>query len=377
MDPKLDKYNMTFFERKLLSMKLGARIFKTGIAIVLSLYLAQLLYSPSPVFAGIAAIFAIQPTIYRSVLTIIEQVQGNLIGAIIAVICVLLLGNHIIVIGLAAIIVIIINLKLKLENTIGLSLVTLISIMESTGSDFIPFAGIRFSTIMIGVFSAFIVNLVFLPPKYENKLYFKIAGTTDEIVRWIRLSTRHDFDHNLLKDEIEKIKDKLIKMSLFYSMYKEERSYFKKHNLEKSRKLVIFRQMTSAAKRALDTLKRLHRFENELLHLPEHFQQSIQEQLDSVIYHHEQLMLRFIGKVPTPPINAEASIFINKKELFDLFLSHQRDFSDPDNPHLYHTMQIISSIIDYGEQVEHLDTLITSFHSFHHNELSIEQQDLD
>ena len=63
-------------------MKLGARIFKTGIAIVLSLYSAQLLHSPSPVFAGIAAIFAIQPTIYRSYLTIIEQIQGNLIGAV-------------------------------------------------------------------------------------------------------------------------------------------------------------------------------------------------------------------------------------------------------------------------------------------------------
>jgi uncharacterized membrane protein YgaE (UPF0421/DUF939 family) len=154
-------------------MKLGARIFKTGIAIVLSLYLAQLLDSPAPVLAGIAAIFAIQPTIYRSYLTIVEQIQGNLIGALLAVIFVLLLGNHIIIIGLAAIIVIIINLKLKIENTIGLSLVTLVSIMETPGTDFIPFAGIRFSTIMIGVFSAFIVNLVFLPPKYENKLYFK------------------------------------------------------------------------------------------------------------------------------------------------------------------------------------------------------------
>ena len=37
-------------------------------------------------------------------------------------------------------------------------------------------------------------------------------------------------------------------------------------------------------------------------------------------------------------------------------------------------MQIISSIIDYGEQVEHLDTLITSFHSFHQNEVSIEEE---
>jgi uncharacterized membrane protein YgaE (UPF0421/DUF939 family) len=134
--------------------------------------------------------------------------------------------------------------------------------------------------------------------------------------------------------------------------------------------------MTSAAKRALDTLKKIHRFENEMLHLPENFQQSIQEQLDSVIYHHEQLMLRFIGKVPTP-LDSDTNTCINKKELFELFLNHQMLYSNQDDPHLYHTMQIISSIIDYGEQVEHLDTLITSFHSFHHNEVSIEQKEIE
>ncbi len=357
-------------------MKLGARILKTGIAIVLSLYLAQLLHSPSPVFAAIAAIFAIQPTIYRSYLTIIEQIQGNIIGALIAVIFVLLLGNHFIVIGIAAIIVILINLKLKLEKNIGLSLVTLISIMETQGGSFIQFAGIRFSTIMIGVFSAFIVNLVFMPPKYENKLYFKISSTTEEIIRWIRLSTRHDFDHHLLKTDIEKLRDNLVTISQFYVMYKEERSYFKKSTLEKSRKLVVYRQMNSAAKKAVDVLRKLHRFENELLHLPEQFQQSVQEQLDCLIYHHQQLMLRFIGKVPVPVSAPEdGGICFNKKELFDLFLAHQRDYTDDqDNPHLYHTMQIVASIIDYSEQVEHLETLVTSFYSFHQNVVSIEEK---
>ena len=67
-------------------MKLGARVLKTGVAIVFALFLAELLNLPSPVFAGIAAIFAIQPSIYRSYLTILEQIQGNLIGATVAVI---------------------------------------------------------------------------------------------------------------------------------------------------------------------------------------------------------------------------------------------------------------------------------------------------
>lgn len=352
-------------------MKLGARILKTGIAIVLSLYIGQLLHSPSPVLAGISAIFAIQPTIYRSYLSIIEQIQGNIIGAVLAVIFVLTLGNHFIVIGLAAIIVITINLRLKLENTIGLSLVTLVSIMETTGGNFIPFAGVRFTTIMIGVFSAFIVNLIFMPPKYEKKLYSRITSTTEELIRWIRLSTRHDFDHQQLKTDIDRLRESIIRMEQLYMLYKEERSLFKKVKLKKSRKLVVYRQMISAAKKGLDTLRRLHRFENEVLHLPENFQLSIQEQLDSLIYYHEQLMLRFIGKVPNPCINHEIMNCLNKNELFDLFLA-QQDESIEQNPHLYHTMQIVASIIDYGEQVEHLETLINSFHSFHQNEVTVE-----
>jgi len=99
-------------------MKLGARILKTGVAISMALFLASLLELPSPVFAGVAAIFAIQPSIYRSYLTLLDQIYGNLIGASIAVIFVLTLGSNYLTIGLAAILAIVIMLKLKLENTV-------------------------------------------------------------------------------------------------------------------------------------------------------------------------------------------------------------------------------------------------------------------
>lgn len=114
-------------------MKLGARIFKTGIAITLALYLASWLGLPTPVFAGIAAIFAIQPSIYRSFLTIVDQVQANIIGAATAIIFGLIFEPSPIIIGLTAVIVITINLKLKIENTISIALVTVIAILESSG----------------------------------------------------------------------------------------------------------------------------------------------------------------------------------------------------------------------------------------------------
>jgi uncharacterized membrane protein YgaE (UPF0421/DUF939 family) len=351
-------------------MKLGARILKTGIAIILALFLAEIFDLKSPVFAGIAAIFAVQPTIYRSYLSIIEQIQGNIIGAITAVLFVLLLGNDFLIIGLAAIVVITINLKLKLENTISLSLVTLIAIMENTGGDFIEFALLRFSTIMLGVLSAFIVNLVFLPPKYENKLYTKITNITEEITKWIRLW--HASEHALLKKDIEKIKEDIIKLDQLYLMYKEERDYFKRNNLAKSRKLVIYRQMITAVKKSLETLKKLHRFENELFEMPASFQEDIQKQLDCLINHHEQLLLKFIGKIRHHGENEDTNACLNKKELFDLYLNLQKEFDDPEDAMFFHMMQVVSAIIEYGEQLDHLDLLINSFQSYHKSENEVE-----
>ena len=164
-------------------MKLGARVLKTGVAIVFALFLAELLNVPSPVFAGIAAVFAIQPSIYRSFLTILEQIQGNIIGAIIAVSFGLIFGHHIVAIGIAAIIVIGLMMKLKLEKSISLALVTVIAIMEVPGDEFVMFGLIRFGTVMLGVFAAFIVNLIFLPPKYEIKLFKSINAVQDDIIR--------------------------------------------------------------------------------------------------------------------------------------------------------------------------------------------------
>jgi len=61
-------------------------------------------------------------------------------------------------------------------------LVTVIAIMESPGENFLEFSLIRFSTVMIGILCAFLVNLIFLPPKYETRLYYKVKETTEDIL---------------------------------------------------------------------------------------------------------------------------------------------------------------------------------------------------
>lgn len=349
-------------------MKLGARMLKTGVAVVLALFLANLLELPSPVFAGIAAIFAVQPTIYRSFLSVLEQFQGNIVGAVVAVTFVLLFGNHIFIIGLAAVIVIGINLKLNLENTVGLSLVTLLVIMVSPGDDFINFAILRFSTIMLGVLSSSLVNLVFIPPKYENKLYLKTASLSEEITRWIRLIDASE--HRLLKNDIRKIKEEMLALDELYSLYREERNYFKRNRLEKMRKLVIYRQLIATANKSLLTLKKLHRFENELALMPEAFQTNLHKELDLLVNHHEHLLLRFAGKVRAPIDEQDGSLF-HKRDLFLLLREYQKVMEQHDEYMLYHMMQLIAIITEYGEDIEHLDRLVNSFYSFHKSDKKV------
>ncbi|KON84389.1 membrane protein [Rossellomorea marisflavi] len=359
-------------------MKFGARILKTGIAIVLALLISEILKLPAPVFAGIAAVFAVQPTIYRSYLTIIEQVQANLVGAGIAVIFVLIFGSSPLVVGLAVIIAIAIILKLKLQNTIGLALVTLIAIMEVTDQDFITFALIRFSTILIGVFSSFIINLIFLPPKYETKLFHRVSDSTEEILKWIRLSTRHATEFHLVKKDLERIKEKLIKVDQLYLLYKEEREYFKRNTIVRSRKLVIFRQMISSTYRSFEVLKRLNRYENEIYQLPDELRGVIKAQLDCLLTYHEQLHLKFIGKMhPQAESEAQQDVCLHRKELMTIMLEEVKQHTKNDDIHNFHLLHIFSAIFEYDENLEHLERLITSFQSYHKedNEVSISEEE--
>lgn len=251
----------------------------------------------------------------------------------------------------------------------------MIVIMETPGDEFIQFALIRFSTIMLGVLSAFIVNLVFLPPKYEKKLYYKISDVTEETTKWIRLTIRHASEHRLLKNDIGKMKEAVRSLDHLYVMYKEERNYFKKNTLVKSRKLVIYRQMISTVKRSLEMLRRLHRFENDLQEMPAEFQHAVQQQLDCLIHYHEHVMLKFIGKVKPNVTFEEGDIILNSKELLNLFFANQKEAKIEDEATLSHTVQILSAIINYDEQVVHLDKLITSFQTYHKktSEIMIEE----
>lgn len=347
-------------------MKLGARMLKTGLAIAIALYAASLLGFPSLIFAGIAAIFAIQPSIYQSFQTIIEQLQANIIGVSIATLMAYTLGHDPFVVGFTAIVVIGFCRYLKMgESTVSIALIAVIAVMEATDMEVYQFALMRFSSLMLGIFSAFLVNLFFLPPKYETNLFLQIDRITTDILQWLRITTRHLSDDPSLKDEITRIQEDVRRMDQTFLLFSEERTYLKKNHFSKARKIIVFRQLIATTRKSLDVLKAFHYLDERIKSIPTNFQTALVQELDIVIHSHERLLLSFMGRIKQK----------NKESL--------QDISEPNIPHLVETLievyqhneedrliflPLAAQLMEYHYHLTHLQTLLHSYQKYHQDE---------
>lgn len=347
-------------------MKLGARIIKTGIAVSLSLYIAMIFNLEPILFAAVAAVLSIQPSLYRSWQNVLEQVQANLIGAILAISFSYFLGNDPIIVGLVVILVIAINIHLKMDKSIALAIITVIAIMESTTGNFFLFALDRFLLILIGIGSSVLVNAIFLPPKYEDRLYAKIHHMNQSMLSYLRSSTSNEFDDKTLREEVQRLKEELTAIDQLYLLYKEERTYFRKVKYSKTRKLVLFRQMIQTVAKALSLLRNIERHQYELHALPKELRGIIQQEIEMLTNYNEKILLKYEGKIKAKhPRHISTGIFEGREALVSNFMQLYQKQQKEDHEDWVQLFPIVSKIIDYSDQLERLDKLIQGYYSFH------------
>lgn len=364
-------------------MRLGARSLKTGVAVTMALFIALALHLTPPTMAGIAAAVTTQPSVHRSFRTMVENIQGNIIGAIIAILFVISVGASPIIIGLAVIIVIAIQLKLHLQSTMSLTMVTVIVIMagETSGTDvsdnFLFFSLDRIILVGIGVLSAMIVNFLFFPPNYEYRLYYSILNQTTELFKWIRLLSQRASEHTKIKDDLATFADNKLKIENYYHWYKEERSYFRKQRFIKYRRTVIFREMITTTNGLHHILRALDRNENAYRLLPDDFKKTLQEELNGLMAYHERVLLKFNGKIRRQQHEKQAKEdYRHKTKLAESFVAH---YHQNDNDEWLDLFPFISMIVDYSQHIEHLDRLVESFQTFHtkENRIKFEPEKLE
>ncbi|GAA0498632.1 aromatic acid exporter family protein [Salinibacillus aidingensis] len=346
-------------------MKFGARVLKTGLAVSIAMYAALLFDFTAAVFAGIAAVFSIQPSIYRSYQKVLQQIEANLLGAVIAIVMVSMLGNDPVIIGFTIILVMAICIGFGMKQEIVmLAVVTVIAIMETTDMPFVEFAVTRVSSVFIGIFSALLVNLVFLPPKYETRLFKQIEQTSNEILQWIRLSSRHLSDQPALKEEIEKLIEDITKLDHTYLLFSEERTYSRKRRYTKARKQVLFRQLIHTAKKSLEVLRTLQRYDQTLGHLSHDLKTRIVKQIDEVVHIHEKLIMMCMGKIRE---DDEQVVHPDEGEditaLLEDIIAFTQNKSDA-----WQFLPLAGKLMDYENQLEHLKKLLGSYQQYHKQE---------
>lgn len=344
-------------------MKLGARIFKTALAVTIALTVASLLNLPSTVFAGFAAVFAIQPSIYQSFKITIKQLQANFIGIVTGITLAYLLGNNPIIVGVAILIVSILCRLFALEKSaVSIALIAVISVMETTTMEIYQFGLLRFSSLMLGILSAFIVNLVFIPPKYESKLFEHIEHLTLEILQWLRVTIRHLSDDPSLKKELNRMKDELRRMDELYSLFTEEQIYLVKNRRMRARKLVIFRQLIKVSHASFELLTTIQKLDNRINIIPKDIQTKLVKEIDYIIHRHEYVMLSFNGKVKRRDQYIEQSSSIS--EFIDALLAlYQKNDTD-----YLIFLPLATKLMTYDHELMHLQKLLSSYDQFHSNE---------
>ncbi|MNM97212.1 Fusaric acid resistance protein family protein [compost metagenome] len=330
-------------------MTFGARMLKTGISVTLALYIAAWLHLPSPVIAAVAAIFAMQPSIYRSWKYLTDQLQTNTLGAILAMLGGSLFSNEPIAVGLVCILVIMICLRLKMGETIGVTLVTVVVIMEASGQW--EFALNRFILILIGILSAFIINIVVYPPKPKVQYEKQIHDTFDQLSLLLRTAISDEIKENVFRNEKRELEDTINKLADKFKLMEEDQKQLKTPKFSESRGLVVYKQMLKTLRKGYEVLDTVEQHYFQAVRSPE-LNAEFDEHLEKLTKFHEHIMLKFDNKLKPNLDEAEQFEADN-----DEFLRRMLDRYAEQREGVLRLSIVSAEMYEYGHQLERLNRL--------------------
>lgn len=330
-----------------MDLAFGARILKTGMAVTLSLYLSVLLQFSSPVGAAIAAIFAMQPSIYRSWRYFLDQIQTSTMGAILALLGGMLLSNEPIAVGLVCILVIMISMKMNRADTIGLTLVTVISVMEASGQW--EFALTRFLLTLTGIVSAFLINITVFPPKPRKQYIQQIENVFNSLSLLLRTAVSHEMKESVFRDEKNALEGSIKSLADKYGLFEEEQKQLRRAKYSQTRQMVVYKNLLSSLQKGFEVLEAVdrHYFQAQRT---ERTDDLFDRHLELLIKYHEHILLKFEDKLKPGASDTEPLGDIN-----DSFLEAAIRGYDADKGGQLRLSVVAAAIYDYGYQLERLD----------------------
>lgn len=167
---------------------MGTRIIKTGIAVIITMYLCNILNLEPALFGAVSAVANMQPSLYLTLKTAKLQIAIHIIGVSIGLAAGYLLGANPFVMGAVTVCIIVLYTRLKMQNGILMGVVAAIFVLSSPANQFLEHAYNRSFVIFIGLFVAMIINATLWPPRYGYIFIEKLRECNEKSVDYFCLA---------------------------------------------------------------------------------------------------------------------------------------------------------------------------------------------
>ncbi|MEV2351098.1 aromatic acid exporter family protein [Paenibacillus larvae] len=335
-------------------MTLGARVLKTGIAVTLSLYLSMFINAQLGLLAAVASIFAMQPSIYRSWRYFLDQLQTNTLGALLAITAGSIFPKDPVAVGIVAIVTIMICLKIKMGQNIGLTLVTVVAIMEASGTHW-TYAFDRFLLTSLGIACAFLINILFMPPNLKNRFKRQVEQVLNQLSLLLRTVISNEMKKNVFHEMKDSLEESLQSLEDKYKLFEEENKKMKRMKYSQTRLLVVYKQALQTLRKGLDILDSVEEHYFQAERSPE-THAYFDDHLEKLTKYHEYVFMKFEQKVKPDHRDMHDSMEHENIEFLRLIIEYGEWREGKHRLHI-----VASEIYDYGYQIGRLDKLVEQY----------------
>jgi len=192
-----------------MQLKIGARIIKTALAVVICVLLGSLVNEKSGFFSSVAAIIAMQSTISDSYIVGRGRVLGTFFGALLGYLFSLIASGNFLLIGIGIISIIYICNNLKWEKSAVIACVVFLSIMLDADKDVLQYSVFRLLDTTAGIVIAFLINYFVAPNRPLLAVYKECSKVMEEFAQIIENILTNKSEVNIEKayGDILKLRD--------------------------------------------------------------------------------------------------------------------------------------------------------------------------
>ncbi|AXI09781.1 hypothetical protein CUC15_12960 [Oceanobacillus zhaokaii] len=284
-----------------MEFNIGPRMVKTGLAVTLTLIITGMLGLKLEIVAAIAAVIAMQPSIMRTYDYLKEVVISNSVGSVFAILGTLLLGNHPLSVGAVVIISIAINIKLGLNKTVSLTVLTIVTLMLANGAGegiSILYIVQRLSLVTIGVLSALITNVLVFPPDHQKNLFKIIKKASEKTNFLLRVIPNETMNVPQMKEEDQQIEKLINDAKNYYEIISDERnSLIIKNKLSFLRNIIIYKHMIQVLIKKHTLIIELEKNMKEIETIQEHKAYLINKLVKEINNYSENIVLLYENKI--------------------------------------------------------------------------------